>query len=433
MDDDEMNNPLGKGGGSISPPSTKRKKFKALFDFDTNLLNNNRFANLANIDSSGDILSRKIPNRRRSQASAPINTSATATSSTAATSAANATPTSTPKAARIPPLTVHDNTKSRADIKSICDSLKIKDFHLRNTSMGITIICNNQDDFNRLKNHMSNKDTYTPFYTHDTREQMEVKYVLKGLYNMEDDQLQELLTELKNHQIEPISIRTMIPNRKKFHDQAFFVLSFQKGKMNLNKLRLCQYLMHHRVTWEAYTSLKRGPTRCHKCQLFGHGSRNCNLPRKCPMCAQPHEMEKCPLVNENGYLNESATPKCANCNGDHPVTSRNCPKLIEYQAIQERINNRSSRTNRRQPAPVSSPTEYPSLPQRPIIDLTAPPPNTPSRPPQGLQLPESSNLLSAEEILQITEELINGLRSCKTGTDQFRIVMRIAVKFLNHG
>ena len=67
-----------------------------------------------------------------------------------------------------------------------------------------------------------------------------------------------------------------------------------------------------------------GPLRCYKCQKFGHGQNSCSHQPVCARCGiEGHKDTNCP----------EQEPKCANCSGDHPAYSRQCPEWIKQQAI----------------------------------------------------------------------------------------------------
>ena len=69
------------------------------------------------------------------------------------------------------------------------------------------------------------------------------------------------------------------------------------------------------------------PLRCYSCQKFGHGSSNCRGHKTCVRCAYQFN---CTDDDDNErylHLNHqcTATPKCANCKGNHSASSKECP------------------------------------------------------------------------------------------------------------
>ena len=72
--------------------------------------------------------------------------------------------------------------------------------------------------------------------------------------------------------------------------------------------------------------------RCYRCQQVGHLAEGCNGPRRCLLCAGPHEHSVC----------TSAEKHCANCKGPHPANSLECPFIAKATAVEKlRANGRS--------------------------------------------------------------------------------------------
>ncbi|GBO02894.1 hypothetical protein AVEN_139850-1 [Araneus ventricosus] len=66
------------------------------------------------------------------------------------------------------------------------------------------------------------------------------------------------------------------------------------------------------------------PLRCFKCQRFGHTITACRGKQICARCSLPdHDSNNC----------SSTTPKCYNCNGDHPAFFRSCPHYKQEKEI----------------------------------------------------------------------------------------------------
>ena len=65
------------------------------------------------------------------------------------------------------------------------------------------------------------------------------------------------------------------------------------------------------------------PLRCYKCQKFGHGSRSCRGKLICQTCGEEdHESTDC-----------KTEPKCVNCQGSHPASSKQCPCYVRESKI----------------------------------------------------------------------------------------------------
>ena len=71
----------------------------------------------------------------------------------------------------------------------------------------------------------------------------------------------------------------------------------------------------------------REPTRCYKCNAYGHIAMNCPNKAKCPRCLGEHSLKECP--------NKGAEMRCASCNSmSHRTGQAVCPqRKIEKEAI----------------------------------------------------------------------------------------------------
>lgn len=406
------------GASSSENLPRKRKKTFVLFDFSPNVPVQNQYDLLRN-NTSDEITEKE-------NGVEPMNT-------TPHTPTINVVPTNThiqnnTNKAHVPPITVTGMTSKQ--LIDTCNSINLKNFRLKLTSKGINVICNNVADFKVAKAYFAEQKTQ--FFTHDLKEEKEFRVIIKGLLKTD---IEELRAALKDKGIEPNTIRELTPKKLKFNDQTHYVLSFPLGATKINVLKQCKYLCSLVIEWDLYIPRKYGPTRCHNCQIFGHGSRQCSMQTKCPACAGPHKIEDCTAVDENGCILEGKKLKCANCGGEHPATYENCPKLIEYLQIQERIaaKNTAKFSHTKANAPPFNTREFPQLPQRTRAFRPAPPPtynawshantNTPKR--NG-----SSDLFSTQELLQLTQELVVSLRNCKTRFDQLNVITELAFRFV---
>lgn len=77
---------------------------------------------------------------------------------------------------------------------------------------------------------------------------------------------------------------------------------------------------------------KQAPMQCYRCFSFGHTKARCSAEEElCRNCSQAHEIRK----DTDGKTVCGATANCKNCGGNHSPASRNCPKFIEEEAINE--------------------------------------------------------------------------------------------------
>ncbi len=65
--------------------------------------------------------------------------------------------------------------------------------------------------------------------------------------------------------------------------------------------------------------------RCYRCQRLNHLAEGCNAPRRCLLCAGPHEHTVC----------TSTEKRCANCSGPHAANSTMCPFISKATAVEK--------------------------------------------------------------------------------------------------
>lgn len=349
---------------------------------------------------------------------------------------------------RTPPITVVG--KKRDEVIEMCCKAGVKEntFFLKLTSIGINILCNDVDSFTKLREQC--KQT-TECFSYDLASEKWLKIVLKGLFKMD---IKDLKEELNGQGIIPEDIKLILPKKNKYDDQAHYLLFFKKGTVTINDLRKHRSLGYLRVDWEYYTPKKFGPTQCHKCQMFGHGSRHCTLAAKCLFCAGGHETRFCTSV-VNGVPIEGFIFKCANCNGGHKANDESCPRLRRFLDIQETINQKNGNRNKQRVNPVTNttPAEFPPLPTRPPLNSFRHSQPMTSRAPMSslfrTQAPATfavgtdaskgthnnadfrrTTMFSGPELISIAQDVISTLDSCNTPDEQYLAIVNLAVKFL---
>ena len=110
--------------------------------------------------------------------------------------------------------------------------------------------------------------------------------------------------------------------------------------------------------------------QCHRCQRFGHGSRNCTLAPKCVKCGAAHLTGQCTLPQKASLGIESNAEKhkplvkCANCQGNHTANHYGCPARRTFLNALEK---QRKKTGVQQPPRItistqSTPSDHPAPP-----------------------------------------------------------------------
>lgn len=195
----------------------------------------------------------------------------------------------------------------------------------------------NPTQFRQVQNILLNNNI--TFHTHTLAADRQLKVVLKGIPT--DITNDDLKIELESLNFEVNMIKRFGTENRPM-PICMVILSGIHAK-NIYEVSNLFYL---KITVEAFK--KSGPSQCHFCQRFGHGSQNCGYPPRCVKCSGAHKNTECSKTREE-------TPTCANCNGPHTANFRGCPSYTLQVA------NSSTRTNNTNAIIPSVP--FPTLPQ----------------------------------------------------------------------
>ena len=139
----------------------------------------------------------------------------------------------------------------------------------------------------------------------------------ENIPNMTNEQIME---ELKDQDVCEV-YRTKRRDGDVYIPTSLFIITFDKTTLP-NEVRVGYLNCKVRV----YIP---NPRICFKCQKFGHGQNTCSHD---PVCS------KCNHVGPDHPKFQDCTNdlKCANCHGDHPASSRQCPMYMLEKKIMER-------------------------------------------------------------------------------------------------
>ncbi|KAG5679441.1 hypothetical protein PVAND_009008 [Polypedilum vanderplanki] len=94
------------------------------------------------------------------------------------------------------------------------------------------------------------------------------------------------------------------------------------------------------VRWEPLNREKKLPVQCYNCQQWGHSSVNCGYPSRCVKCDESHPVGQCKRVDK-----EIGSPKCVNCQGEHPANYKKCPIFLKHQKKIDDMKKKSTKVN----------------------------------------------------------------------------------------
>lgn len=275
-----------------------------------------------------------------------------------------------------------------------------------------------------------------PYYSYDSRDKAPVKIVLTGYVSVTPTQLAEVLAD---YNVNPQEIRAISSIETITGTHVLYLLIFDRGSVKIQDLRQIKTLDGFVVSWRYFTKRPTDAAQCHRCQRFGHGSRNCTLAPKCVKCGEAHLTDKCSLprkssLEENNNAEQTkARVKCANCKGNHTANFRGCSARKAYLEVLEK--QRKKPANRLTPRTTITTTHQPAE-QRPTIppgwgrsyanvaaSASGPTP-TPATAPDG------TDLFTLSEFLGLAREMFTRFRACQNKEQQFMALGELMMKYV---
>jgi hypothetical protein len=296
-------------------------------------------------------------------------------------------------------------------------------------------------------------DHQVPHFTHTVDNKKPLRIVLLGLPNMPAEEVKEALAE---NNVFPDEIKPMKVTNARLLEHNNFVLHFPKGSVAIGHLREIKHINNVIVKWVYYDAKRYGPTQCRRCQAWGHGSSNCHLQPACVKCAGAHETSACPVSAKGAKVPDDKL-KCINCDQPHAASFTECPTRIGYilsrpvkksqtkpvPAYGTRPNN-----NQRYSAPQQQPNQWPvmphqqhhhQLPQQLQRNQHKPPFNTVVSNTNVINSNQNYTVhpsidetpLSANEALQIFQQIIPIISSGKSRSEQLIMIFELATQYIN--
>lgn len=327
--------------------------------------------------------------------------------------------TTTQKNYKPPPIVVPK--KSSADIEQILRGKNLK-YTMRNTSVGVKINFINQKDYDDVQNILNDADY--GFYTHSARKDQHNKFILFGLHKIPS---QELAKYLEEFNVVPAEIKLLTSKKLRWVNETLYMLSFPKDGPKLSDLRKISSIAYVMVKWDVAKRLKRGPTQCRNCQIWGHGSSHCHLPARCVHCAEHHSSEDCNGANKPAFVNI-----CCNCGQKHPADFVECSGRNKYIEFRNRTNHKALQAQRPhhpqgpkwsiapQPQPLSA--SFANVAQHGSpANKTSPPINASVN---------NDQMPSGAEILAIVTDIFQSTRSCRTRAELMQTIFTLTLKYV---
>ena len=148
------------------------------------------------------------------------------------------------------------------------------------------------------------------------------------LLKLSDSQIQEFL-EIPGSQATNsiISVKTVFPKRSNNDYSSGTIPRLIKCIIAFTN-EIPEYLVFQSLVTRV-SKYTPPPTRCYRCQRYGHGSLTCRRAEFCSKCGKKgHSNQKC----------SSPDWKCASCGGNHGAASPKCKFLSLAAAVLEKIN-----------------------------------------------------------------------------------------------
>ena len=301
---------------------------------------------------------------------------------------------------------------------------------LKLTKTAVQLLAKTKDVFSAVLSAL--KKNNIDFFTYNVAEDNPTKIVLQGLPEISIPDLKE---ELASINITPRDIKLL--HKSNDNDYALYLLYFPKGTVKLQDLRKVKSIFHVVVSWRYFTRRPTDAAQCHRCQRFGHGSRNCNLPPKCVKCGESHFTDKCSLpqranllVGNNAEVHKLLV-KCVNCNGNHTANFRGCVARKEYlEELEKRKKKKPAYSTPKSPSSSTAAqvkqgsTGKPNPPGfRTYANVTA------SGSTEQDVLADG-DLFTITEFLSLAREMFSRLRGCRNKEQQFLALGELMTKYV---
>jgi hypothetical protein len=330
------------------------------------------------------------------------------------------------KKEKMPPFYVKgDSSKVIPELARLSGSGLKAEYRL--CSDGLKIIVPSSFDYKAVEGYL--KVMKLEYFSHDVASEKPFKVVLRGLMDMDINELKEVLEEIK---LRPEAIFKMRRhNKNAVHRDQLYLIHLVKGSINMKELKNIRALRSIIVEWERYTPVHRDITQCRNCLLPGHGSKHCHMKSRCGKCGSDHQTADC--------TEDEIKVPCLNCGQQHVTTSRTCPKRTEFIEFRKKVAQRNQPKPKRDPV-IFNEDSFPVLAGQSILASpllsqqgkpTAQQTWPRNHPPPGFRTyaqttaaPPDDTPYSMEQLAFLFSELDRQTRACTTNNQQVAVMMR---------
>lgn len=131
------------------------------------------------------------------------------------------------------------------------------------------------------------------------------------MYMLENFNIVKMMRIIKKSTNEPTNlIKAIVNDKEKFEK----IINEKKIKIGNSYVRISRWKFGQQLI------------QCFHCQKLGHNKHSCpyiNNKPTCLRCNGEHEHKNCRIVDPTLF-------KCANCGGNHPAVSKQCPSIDNF-------------------------------------------------------------------------------------------------------
>lgn len=345
---------------------------------------------------------------------------------------------------RVPPVTIpptYGPTKAESitqdldKARSLIDEVT-QDYRIRNTEKGLLVFANNADARATIIECLKVNRIF--YHTHPLSSAKPKRFVLHGLTKQDINAIKDDLAE---QGITPVSVNYMFTKSPRYTGQCSYILYFDKSSpITLAQLKEVRAVNRTIAKWASYKSKSSGVSPCRRCCGFGHGALNCGMPPRCIVCAGDHIVAECKFIlakHAGGHSQiHQRHLKCANCNGNHCATFKDCQIRLDYLEELEKKRKPKplppTKDETHYPTPVYANPQYLQYQSNvPLMsDVLQPTINqlpAPQQPPQ--QQGSNEDLYSMNECQSMMNELYNALQACTCRQEQAKVIADYSFKY----